>query len=421
MERGSGGGSFSSREERGPLLRPLDGGPLGAGVVGRTGVDRSCPGRGGGRSDVVLGAVPLKLERLWVTDFRSYASAELAPAPQGLTVIVGANGQGKTNLLEAVAWLATLSSFRGAPNEALVRVGADRAVVRAEGEREGRRLLLEAEVPARGGRVRVQVNRQPLARNRELLGALLVSVFSPDDLELVKAGPDRRRRLLDEALASVGARYGALQDDLARVLKQRGALLKGVEGGRLDESAALTLDVFDARLATVGAAAASARRNLVARLAPVAADAYDRLAGRACEVGVAYETAWGQDEADLAAALAAARTDDVRRGVSTVGPHRDELGLSIAGLPARTHASQGEQRTLALALRLAVHEVVTEVADSAPILLLDDVFSELDPARVEALVAILPPGQALLTTAGEVPAGIAAATTVRIQGGRLLP
>ncbi len=357
---------------------------------------------------------------MWVTDFRSYSSAELAPAPDGLTVIVGANGQGKTNLLEAVAWLATLSSFRGAPNEALVRVGADRAVVRAEGEREGRRLLLEAEVPARGGRVRVQVNRQPLARNRELLGALRVSVFSPDDLELVKGGPDGRRRLLDEALASVGARYGALQDDLARVLKQRGALLKGVEGGRLDESAALTLDVFDARLAKVGAAAASARRNLVARLAPVAAAAYDRLAGRGSSLEVVYETAWGHDEADLAATLAAARADDVRRGVSTVGPHRDELALSIGGLAARTHASQGEQRTLALALRLAVHEVVTEVADSAPILLLDDVFSELDPARVEALVASLPAGQALLTTAGEVPAGIAAAATLRIEGGRLL-
>ena len=362
----------------------------------------------------------MRLERLWLTDFRSYASAELAPAPEGLTVIVGANGQGKTNLLEAVAWLATLASLRGAPNEALVRVGAERAVVRAEGEREGRRLLLEAEVPIRGGRVRVQVNRQPLGRSRELLGALRVSVFSPDDLGLVKAGPDGRRRLLDEALASVGARYGALQDDLARVLKQRGALLKGVEGGRLDESAGLTLDVFDARLAAVGAAVASARRNLVARLAPAAAAAYDRLAGRPSAVSVTYETAWGADEADLAAALLAARADDVRRGVSTVGPHRDELDLSIGGLAARTHASQGEQRTLALALRLAVHEVVTEVADSAPILLLDDVFSELDPARTEALVASLPRGQALLTTAGEVPHGIAAAATVRIEDGRLV-
>lgn len=388
----------------------------------------------------------MRLDRLWLTDFRSYASAELVPAPDGLTVVVGPNGQGKTNLLEAIAWLATLTSFRGAPNEALVRVGAARAVVRAEGQREGRHLLLEAEVPAGGGRVRVQVNRQPLVRARDLLGSLRISVFSPDDLALVKDGPEGRRRLLDDGLATVGPRYVALQDDLARILKQRGALLKGTLhpplggaargqglplsralglplGGAaraLDESAALTLDVFDARLAAVGAALASARRNLVVRLVPAVVAAYDRLAGRASEVGVAYETAWGQDEDDLAAALAGARADDVRRGVSTVGPHRDELGLWIGGLPARTHASQGEQRTLALALRLAVHQVVGEVAGSAPILLLDDVFSELDPARTEALVASLPAGQALLTTAGQVPEGITAAATVRIEGGRLL-
>ncbi len=343
-----------------------------------------------------------------------------------------------------------------------MRVGAERAVGRAEGEREGRHLLIEAELPARGGRVRVQVNRQPLVRTRDLLGSLRVSVFSPDDLALVKEGPDGRRRLLDDALATVGARYGALQDDVARVLKQRGALLKGAQGagslrgrsgpgspalggrsgpgspavggrsgpgspavgGRsgpgLDESAELTLDVFDARLASAGAALVSARRNLVARLGPAVVAAYDRLAGRASDVAMAYETAWGDDEGDLAAALAAARADDVRRGVSTVGPHRDELGLWIGGLPARTHASQGEQRTLALALRLAVHQVVGEVVGSAPILLLDDVFSELDPPRTEALVANLPSGQALLTTAGEVPEGITAAATVRIDGGRLL-
>ena len=362
----------------------------------------------------------MRLDRLWLTDFRSYLSAELVPAPEGLTVVEGANGQGKTNLLEAIAWLATLSSFRGAPNDALVREGAERAVVRAEARRDDRHLLLEAELPARGGRVRVQVNRQPLLRARDLLGTLRVSVFSPDDLGLVKEGPEGRRRLLDDALASVGPRYGALQDDLARVLKQRGALLKGVQTSRMDESAALTLDVFDARLASVGAALASARHNLVVRLAPVVGTAYDRLAGRGSDVTLAYEAAWGRDEADLAGALAAARADDVRRGVSTVGPHRDELALRVGGLPARTHASQGEQRTLALALRLAVHAVVAEVAGSSPVLLLDDVFSELDPARTEALVASLPAGQTLLTTAGGVPPGITAAATVRVEGGRLV-
>jgi DNA replication and repair protein RecF len=361
----------------------------------------------------------VRLERLWLTDFRSYHQAELAPAPDGLTVVIGRNGQGKTNLLEALGWLATLSSFRGAPNEALVRVGADRAILRAEGERDGRRLLLEAELPGRGGRVKVQVNRQAQSRSRDLLGALRVSVFSPDDLEVVKGGPDGRRRVLDDALASVGPKYRALQDDLAKVLKQRGALVKGV-AGRLDDTAALTLDVFDARLAAAGAAVASARRNLVARVAPAAAAAYDRLAVEPSAITLRYETAWGDSEADLAAALAAARADDLRRGVSTVGPHRDDLNLVIGGLPARTHASQGEQRTLALALRLAIHEVVTDVAGSSPILLLDDVFSELDPVRTEALVANLPAGQALLTTAGDLPPGIHPAASVRVENGRLI-
>jgi len=361
----------------------------------------------------------VRLERLWLTDFRSYHQAELAPAPDGLTVVVGRNGQGKTNLLEALGWLATLSSFRGAPNEALVRVGAEHAILRAEGERDGRRLLLEANIPGRGGRVKVQVNRQPQGRARDLLGALRVSVFSPDDLDVVKGGPDGRRRVLDEALASVGARYRGLQDDLTKVLKQRGALLKGA-AGRLDDTAALTLDVFDARLVSAGAAVASARTNLLAKVGPAAAAAYERLAVEPSAITLRYETAWGSGEAELASALAAARTDDLRRGVSTVGPHRDDVGLTIAGLPARTHASQGEQRTLALALRLAMHEVVAEVAGSPPILLLDDVFSELDPVRTAALVANLPAGQALLTTAGELPAGIHPALSVRIEGGRVL-
>lgn len=189
---------------------------------------------------------------------------------------------------------------------------------------------------------------------------------------------------------------------MGRVLKQRGALLKGV-GGRLDDTATLTLDVFDARLASAGAALASARRNLVAKVGPVAAAAYDRLAAEPSAITMRYETTWGESEADLASALAAARTDDLRRGVSTVGPHRDDLGLTVAGLPARTHASQGEQRTLALALRLAIHEVVTEVAGSSPILLLDDVFSELDPDRSDALLANLPAGQTLLTSASGLP------------------
>jgi len=357
----------------------------------------------------------VRLDRLWLSDFRNYETAELAPAPSGLTVVHGANGEGKTNLLEAVGYLATLSSFRGAPAEALVRVGATTGVVRAEGEREGRSLLIETSLQ-RSGRDRVLINRQPLRRARDLVGYLRVSVFSPDDLAMVKGGPAERRRFLDDTLVGLHPKNDVLRSDLDRVLRQRNTLIKQA-GGRLTTEVAATLDVWDAKLAELGEAMARARGDLVFRLQPVLAKAYDQVASVSAQVEARYERSWS---GELAEALQAARTDDLRRGVSTVGPHRDEVGLSIGSLPARTHASQGEQRSLALALRLAAHAIVTEEVGSAPVLLLDDVFSELDPERAEALVTHLPIGQALLTTAGVVPAGTEAALVVRVQGGRIL-
>jgi DNA replication and repair protein RecF len=351
---------------------------------------------------------------VWLTDVRSYASADISLAP-GLTALLGDNGQGKTNVLEAIAWLATLSSFRGAPTEALIRRGVDRAVIRAEGEREGRSILIEAELVA-SGRNRVLVNRQPLKRARDLLGVLRVTVFAPDDLELVKGGPAERRRFLDDALVASHPRYDALRADVDKVLKQRNALLKNANG-RLDESAAFTLDVWDAKLVEVGGRLAEARQHLLARLAPVLLDTYDAVAHGPADVTATYEAEWAG--VGLAEALAASRRDDVRRGVSTVGPHRDDVVLMIGGLPARTHASQGEQRSLALALRLAAHHVITDVTGSAPILLLDDVFSELDPDRSDALLANLPPGQTLLTSASGLPPRAVPDLVLRVADGAI--
>jgi DNA replication and repair protein RecF len=357
----------------------------------------------------------VQVSKLWLADFRNYTAAELEPAP-GLTAVVGANGEGKTNLLEAVGYLATLASFRGAPGDALVRAGAEAAVVRAEIEREGRTSLLEAELRA-VGRDRVLVNRQPLKRARDLLGTVRTTVFSPDDLVLVKGGPAERRRLLDDALVACAPRHDATRSDLDRILRQRTTLLKQA-GGRLSPEVAATLDVWDAKLAEVGEVLGTAREKLVARLEPVVAKAYDDVASAAAQVTLTYEAPWRVG--GLAAALEAARNDDVRRAVSTVGPHRDELALTINGLPARTHASQGEQRSLALALRLATHAVVTEVTGSTPILLLDDVFSELDPDRSAALLQHLPPGQSLLTTAGPLPEAVVPQLVVRVRGGTIV-
>lgn len=351
---------------------------------------------------------------LWLTDFRSYEKAELTLTP-GFTALVGHNGAGKTNLMEALAWLATLSSFRGAPVDAMVRQGAEFAVIRAEAVREDRNLLIEAQL-ARSGRNRVQVNRQPLRRARDLLGALRVTVFTPDDLVVVKGGPGERRRFIDDALVALHPRNDVLRSDVDKVLRQRSTLLKQ-SGGRLDESAAFTLDVWDTKLAEAGEALAAARVALLDRMRPVLSETYDALAQRPAEVDVRYQSDWR--EAGLAAALVAARRDDVRRGVCTVGPHRDEIDLRIAGFPSRTQCSQGEQRTLALALRLAVHRVVAEEAGSAPVLLLDDVFSELDPGRSAALLENLPPGQVLLTTAGALPPGAHPDVVFEIAGGAI--
>ncbi|MBW8825051.1 MAG: DNA replication/repair protein RecF [Acidobacteria bacterium] len=356
------------------------------------------------------------LRHLWLTDFRNYATAELAPAT-GLTAIVGDNGEGKTNLLEAIGYLATLSSFRGAPGDALLRSGCERAIVRAEVDNDGRVASVEAELHAIG-RDRVLVNRQPLRRSRDLLGTVRTTVFSPDDLALVKGGPAERRRLLDDTLVACAVKHDALRADVDRVLRQRTTLLKQA-GGRLTADIEATLEVWDAKLADAGERLGDARDELATRLAPSTAAAYDAVAPRPARVGLRYEAPW-RDEG-LATALAKARADDVRRSVSTVGPHRDELALSVGGLPARTHASQGEQRSLALALRLATHEVVGESAGSPPVLLLDDVFSELDGFRSAALLRSLPAGQALLTTAGALPPGAVPELLVRVQGGTIVP
>jgi DNA replication and repair protein RecF len=338
------------------------------------------------------------IRTLDIQNFRSYEAASILLS-EGLTAIVGENGQGKTNLLEAISWIAGMGSFRGVPDDALIRLGADSAVLRTTVESsDGREQLIEAELP-RIGRNRIQVNRQRLSRTRDLLGVVQVTVFSPDDLELVKSGPSLRRRWIDDALVSRRPKHDALRTDLERILKQRNALLRSAHG-RLDGDAAFTLDVWDAKLAAAGTAVREAREALLAEMTPRLAAAYDAVARKAADVETIYEPSW---DGDLAEALVASRDLDVRRGVSTIGPHRDEIVLRIGGAPARTHASQGEQRSLALSLRLAADAVVREAGVAEPVLLLDDVFSELDPGRAEALLDALPGGQRLLTTAAWLP------------------
>jgi DNA replication and repair protein RecF len=356
------------------------------------------------------------VSHLELVDFRNYATG-VFDLTAGTTAVIGDNGQGKTNLAEALAFLATLSSFRSVPGDALVRVGASTAIIRATvRDDDGRESLIEIEL-ASAGRNRVQVNRQRLQRVRDLLGTVRVTVFSPDDLILVKGGPGDRRRFLDDTLVALAVKYDTIRLEVDRIVRQRNTLLKQA-GGRLTDDIEITLDVWDAKFAEIADQFGYARATLVSRLAPMVHEAYEQLAGVPTPIDLVYEPPWRT--IGLVAALREAREVDVRRGVSTVGPHRDELTLAIAGLPSRTHASQGEQRTLALALRLAGHRLVTERTGSAPVLVLDDVLSELDDHRATSLLEHLPAGQVIITTASELPPAARADRILRVHAGRVL-
>ncbi len=354
----------------------------------------------------------MSLRQIELIDFRIFHTAVFAPEPEGTTVITGPNGTGKTSVLEAMVYLGTQRSFRGAPREAMVRTGCARAIVRAELRQQGTPTLVEAELVTEG-RSRTQVNRKVAHARKDLARATPCTIFSPEDLAIVSGGPKIRRELLDDALGLLDTEGARAADDVERILRQRAALLRQA-GGRVNADVASTLDVWDERLADAGKILVAARERLVGVLDGYVGPAYARLAGAPDDVlvGQRYVRSW---TGELLDALAANRKEDLRRGVNTLGPHRDDLVLTLEGREARTHASQGEQRCLALALRIAVHQLVTATTELTPILLLDDVFSELDPARSRALVAELPEGQSILTTAAPLPVGIQVAQIVDID------
>jgi DNA replication and repair protein RecF len=366
------------------------------------------------------------LAHLSLVDFRSYPTVELPLSP-GVSVFVGPNGHGKTNLVEAVGYLATLGSHRVATDAPLVRDGADHAVVRGLVDRDGHRTLLEVDIqPGRANQARI--NRSPLPRARELLGLLRAVTFAPEDLALVRGDPGERRRYLDELAVSRRPALAGVRADYERILKQRNALLKSASAARRGADLG-TLDVWDAHLARAGAALLAARLELVELLAPRVAAAYDEVAGLVDGRGadLAYRSSLGpgvgepggpRQPAELARALTEAmaglRRDELDRGVCLVGPHRDDLLLSLHGRPARGYASHGESWSLALALRVAAFEILTEdtggpvgreitgppgPSAATPVLILDDVFAELDRRRREGIVTVARRAEQVLVTA----------------------
>jgi DNA replication and repair protein RecF len=349
----------------------------------------------------------VRVERLEVVDFRNHDRAAV-DLPAGVSVLVGANGVGKTNLLEAVGYLATLGSHRVGQDSSLIRAGAASAVVRAAVRRAGRRLLVDVELRPGTG-VRGRVNGAPVPRARDLLGVVRATLFAPEDLGLVRGDPEERRRFLDTLASQRLPRYHGSRQDYDRVLRQRNTLLRSA-GGRLPASALATLEVWDEKLAVAGAEIWSERLRLVAALTPRVELAYQRLAGQDDAVDIAYVSSVAgpaggldADPAKLAQLLrerlAADRGREVERGLTLSGPHRDDLSLGLRGLPARTHASHGEAWSLALALRLASHRLLAEEGEE-PVLLMDDVFAELDRQRREHVAeAALAAEQTIVTAA----------------------
>jgi DNA replication and repair protein RecF len=352
--------------------------------------------------------------RLELRDFRNFKAVELRPAVDGLTVIQGENGAGKSSLLEAIVYSSTLQSFRGAPREAIVRQGATEAAVHCDVMAGKRKVEVEVEVVP-GRRDRAWHNGQRVPGTRGLLEVLRTTLFTPDDLALVKGSPSGRRDFVDDVLAKSHPRLGADRSGLDRVLRHRNALLRQL-GGRLDSEAATTLDIWDDRLAQLGERLADSRAGMVEALSPYAAEAFSILAAQAGGFSMRYVRSW---EGTLGEALAGARREDLRRATTTVGPQRDDVEIEAGGLDARTRLSQGRQRCVALALRLSSHRLMTTITGATPVLLLDDAFSELDEGTARALVGELPEGQALLTTAGELPPGAAPKLVVRLVDGRL--
>lgn len=347
------------------------------------------------------------VRRVELTDFRSYERVGVDFDP-GAAVLVGQNGMGKTNLVEALGYVATLDSHRVATDAPLVRLGATSAVIRCEIVHDGRELLVELEiVPGRTNRARL--NRSPARRARDVLGALRLVLFAPEDLELVGGDPSVRRKYLDDLLVARQPRFAGVRADYDRVVKQRNALLRTAYltrkvGGTRGQDLS-TLTVWDTHLAGHGAELLAGRLELVAALGPHLTKGYDAVAAGQGAAAIAYRSRLGADlvpdrhalQEAILAKLSERRVAEIERGMTLVGPHRDDLALTLGDLPAKGYASHGESWSIALALRLAAYDLLR--ADGIePVLILDDVFAELDAGRRDRLAGLVSDATQLLVT-----------------------
>ncbi|HEV8564860.1 MAG TPA: DNA replication/repair protein RecF [Actinomycetota bacterium] len=361
----------------------------------------------------------MRLAWVELRDFRNHAHTQIDPVPDGLTVAVGPNGEGKTNLLEGMYFLFSLASPRVSANMPLVRESAAAAYCRGEVEAAEGRVLVEVEIPSRGAS-RVKVNRSPVRRKRDLRRQVRAVFFGPDDLDVVRGDPSHRRRFLDEALIALWPLKESLLTAYDRALRQRNRLLKEWEG----RGAPAGLEAWDEELAAAGASVIQARADAVDRLAPHASEEFRHLAGYDLACDYAPNVAAGDDvEGRFRSRLAERRPDELARRTSLVGPHRDDLALAVRDLVARSFASHGEAWAAALCLRVGLASAVEAEIAEPPVLIVDDPFSALDPGRRDLIGERLAgrDGQVIISVADEMDVPRAAHTTWDVKGGAVAP
>ena len=351
------------------------------------------------------------LHELTLRSFRLFSELSFEPDPEAVTVLLSPNGTGKTSVLEAVHALATASSFRTSAASDMIKSSASTAEVHGVVFHQARRVQVDLTLTrgVRNTTKRMLVNGQRPRSRAELAEALPLTVFTPEGVEVVRGGPEHRRTYLTTLLTDVEPASGEVVERFHRILSQRNALLRGLDGSWPSSSQQSDLDQWTSDFVAASEQLLERRESLVEKLAPLVRRYYQSLAEDDEEVDVRYERSWSDGLRD---ALERAVSDDRVRGYTTIGPHRDDLAILLSGRDARRQASQGEQRSLALALRLAGHELVRQERGVDPLLLLDDVFSELDPVRSDRLLGLLPTGQTLVSTASPLPSGLHPAVVI---------
>lgn len=355
------------------------------------------------------------IKRLELDNFRNYKGIVFEPPTRGVIAIIGDNGQGKTSLLEGIGYLSNKSSFRGANKDVVIRYEQEEAIIRGYFESsKGRELLVEASL-SRQGRDKFQINKQtaPIISHDRTIP---VTIFTSQDIEVVRGAPALRRDFLNNGVEMLYPKGHSIISTVEKILRQRAVLLKQ-SGGSISSEVASTLDVWDLQLGLYGEKLVELREQLVEHISPHVSEAYREISSSKDDVSISYHRSW---QGSLQEQLYKTRREDIRRQSNGIGPHRDDLEVELNNHPIRHNGSQGEQRTAAYALKVGMHSLYREQIGEDPILLLDDVFSELDNSRSERLLESVIAQQTILTTTGNIPTLIEPALKIRVENGTLV-